>query len=355
MLKRISAILLLFLFLSLCMAEWVHSADHAVIVQYHFFGREHPEPTTVSMDRFRTHLSILKEENCHVWPLSKVTDYLRSGRDLPDMCVAITIDDAYKSVLSKAVPLLEEFGYPATLFIPTAAVDAKLPGYMSWDQIREAMSRGIEPASHSHHHRYMVRRLEDETAEQWCGRVREDIVLSVSRLEKELGTEIGLFAYPYGEYNTRLRKITGELGLVAVGQHSGPVGRGSDFQALPRFPVSGRYSDPESFRVKISSLPFPLESADPESPLLDSGSNPPVLRIDFGEGDYIKSTLTCYVSGQGKREIKWIDRNELVLEVRAGDPLPAGRSRYNITARHINVNRYFWYSHLWINMKNRAE
>ncbi|MBD3180557.1 MAG: polysaccharide deacetylase family protein [Candidatus Latescibacteria bacterium] len=326
-------------------------AGHAVILQYHFFGDEHPPSTTVTLERFRRHLNIIKETGCRVWPLGRVAKHLRSGRELPDSCVAISIDDAYISVYNRALPILEEFGYPATLFIPTAAVDQRLPGYMSWEQIRKAEKRGIEPASHGHSHHYMLRRREGESDSEWERNVRDDIMTSLRRLGEELNTEVFMFAYPYGEYDIRLKKIVEELGVIAFGQQSGPAGKWSDFHALPRFPVSGPYSDPESFRIKIHSLPLPVESARPEDPLIPDSVQSPSLRLDLAEGAYSKSTLACFVSGQGRTDVEWVDRDEGILRVRAKSPLPVGRSRYNFTARHREMNRYFWYSHPWIRLE----
>lgn len=354
-LRKYFSIAILAMAIITCSAGTALPAGHAVILQYHFFGDEHPPSTTVSMDIFRRHLEIIRETGCNVWPLGKVAGYLREGRELPDMCVAISIDDAYRSAYTRALPMLEDFGYPAALFIPAGAVDSGLSGYMSWDQIRDAMKRGIEPASHGYRHGYMIRRLEGESEREWEKRIKGDILLSLKRLKEELNTGIDLFAYPYGEYNNRLKEMVVELGLTAFGQQSGPAGTGSDFAALPRFPVSGIFSDPESFRIKLTSLPLPVESAVPDSPVIGPDDEPPALRLELGEGDYIISTLACYVSGQGRTEVEWIDRKKRLLRVKAEKPLPAGRSRYNFTVRHSRENRYFWYSHLWIKTGRPAE
>lgn len=354
-LRKAFAISILALAMTIYSAGIAGAADHAVILQYHFFGDEHPASTTVSMDVFRRHLQIIRETGCSVWPLGKIVEYLEKGKELPDMCVAISIDDAYRSVYNRALPVLEEFGYPAALFIPTGAVDEGLAGYMSWDQIRDAMKRGIEPASHGHRHIYMLRRLEGESEKEWERRIKKDIMLSLRRMKEELNTEVELFAYPYGEYSSGLKKIVAGLGLTAFGQQSGPAGTGSDFTALPRFPVSGRFSDPESFRIKLTSLPLPVVSAVPENPVIGLDVKTPELRLELAEGKYSLSTLACYVSGQGRTGVDWIDREKLILRVKAEKPLPSGRSRYNFTARHLDENRYFWYSHLWIKTSQAAD
>ena len=326
----------------------VRAADHAVILQYHLFGSGLPPSTSVTVERFKDQLDALEENNASVWPLSEIISYLKQGKSLPDMCVGITIDDAYRSVYEKAYPLLVEYKFPATVFVATEGVDMNLKTYLSWDQMREMREHGITFASHTHSHAYMIRMREGESEAEWESRVKKDIVTSVKRLESELDIHVDFFAYPYGEYNTRLKGIVKELGLVAFGQQSGAIWSGSDFAALPRFPVSGRYSEIKSFKTKIRSLPLPVISEQPESPILSSGNRLPVLRLKLKPGDYIPGSIACYVSGQGKVDIKWISKENNIFEAVAKYPLSKGRSRYNFTAMHKNGGRYYWYSHLWI-------
>jgi len=271
---------------------------HAVILQYHFFGEEHPPSTSVSIQRFKEHLDAIEETGCRVLPLKRIVSHLRAGKDLPDPCVAITIDDAYSSVYTGAFPLLKKREWPATVFVPTASVDGGMGGYMSWDQIRGMREAGIDFASHGHRHIYMLRRMEGESGRDWEARIRKDIEVSLDRLEAELGERPELFAYPYGEYNSRLKEIVKEMGLVGFGQHSGPVWPGSDFAALPRFPVSGPYSELGSFITKLRSLPLPVVEASPENPELGSGDPPPV-HLDGDPAEMLAPLAADGVVGTG--------------------------------------------------------
>jgi peptidoglycan/xylan/chitin deacetylase (PgdA/CDA1 family) len=326
----------------------VRAADHAVILQYHHFGNGLPPSTSVTVERFKEQLDALEENNSSVWSLSEIISYLKQGKSLPDMCVGITIDDAYRSVYEKAYPLLLGYNFPATVFVATEGVDMNLKTYLSWDQMREMRKHGITFASHTHTHPYLIRTRKGESIAEWKSRVKKDIITSVKRLESELDIHVDFFAYPYGEYNTRLKEIVRELNLVAFGQQSGAIWSGSDFAALPRFPVSGVYSEIKSFKTKIRSLALPVISEQPESPILSPGNRLPVLRLKLKPGDYIPGSIACYVSGQGKVDIKWIDKEKNIFEAVAKYPLPKGRSRYNFTAIHKDGGRYYWYSHLWI-------
>ncbi len=335
------------------LAQPVHASDHAVILQYHHFGEDTPPSTSVTPSQFDDHLKYLYNHGFSVWPLDSIVTYIRDGRDLPERCVAITIDDAYVSVYKKAYPRLKERGWPFTVFVATEGVDLGYSAYMTWDQMQEMSSHGASFSSHGHTHGHMIMRLEAETETAWRTRVENDISTSLRRLEEMLGSRSKLFAYPYGEYDNRLKETSLRMGLVCFGQQSGAVWAGSDFGCLPRFAISSRFALMENFILRVNSLPLPVISTEPDDPLLPVGVTKPVLRLKISDGDYIHGSIACYASGQGRIDFKWVDPKRGLVEVVARSPLPYGRSRYNITALHIDGNRYYWYSHPWIRTEGR--
>jgi peptidoglycan/xylan/chitin deacetylase (PgdA/CDA1 family) len=334
-----------FIFL-LILVPMCQAADHAVILQYHNFSDETPPITSVGLDAFIQHLDLLESTGFTVWPLPAIIDSLNAGAQLPDRCAAITVDDAYENFLTGALPILEARNLPSTLFVPTGAVDDNYRGYLDWDQLRLLKERGVTIASHGHDHLHMADRLDGEDEATWRQRIRRDIELSRERLTTELGVETVLFAYPYGEYNLQVKEIVGDLGLTAFGQQSGPLGRDSDFLALPRFPASGIYANPVTLHDKIHSLPLPVLEVLPREPVTDLDH--PVLRVQLQPGDYRLSTLAAFVSGQGAVPINWVDRENLIFEIAAESPLANGRNRYNITMATRQSGRYMWFSSPWL-------
>jgi len=324
------------------------SADSAVILQYHHFGDDTPPSTSVTMAQFRDHLDYLKSGGFTVLPVEEIVNRLRKGEPLPERCVGITIDDAYTSVYERAFPLLREYGYPFTVFATTEGVDKGFESYMTWEQMRAMLPGGAAYGAHGHSHNYLVRRRAGETGDEWEERVREDIELSARRLREETGASPLLFAYPYGEYNPALKGIVNRLGLTGFAQQSGPLWKGSDFAALPRFPMAAGYADMPQFTVKAQSLPLPVTSADPDDPVLPPGEPAPVLRLTLAPGDYSRDTLRCFGAAGAGISSFWEGADGLSLRITSPEPLPPGRSKYTCTARHRSENRYFWYSHLWI-------
>lgn len=86
---------------------------------------------------FRWQMQLLAE--CfNVLPLHEVVTRLAAGT-LPARAVAITFDDGYRSIHDLALPVLQEFHLPATVFVTTGHMpDA---GSMWNDRILEAMRR----------------------------------------------------------------------------------------------------------------------------------------------------------------------------------------------------------------------
>lgn len=324
------------------------AADHAVVLQYHHVDDQTPQSTSISPQLFRKHLDTLSENDYHVWSLRRIVNDLKAGRELPERCVALTFDDAYRSVFTVAYPLLKQRNWPFTVFVTTDGVDRGHASYMTWAQMREMQRSGAEFEGHSHTHPYMIRMKANETPAQWEERMWGEILQSNQRINDELGRVSTLFAYPYGEYNLALKRLVVSLGLTGVGQHSGVVWRGGDFGALPRFPMSGNYAEMAGFKRKIDTMPLPVSNEAPEDPQLAAGETRPTLRLTLEPGAYHADSLACYASGQGRIPVRWIDREKRIFECQAERPLPPGRSRYNCTARHTSENRYFWFSRQWI-------
>ena len=76
-------------------------------------------------------MDFISKGNYTVLPLSKIVDHC--GRfDLPDKTVAITIDDAYQSVLQK-LTAAQSSKFSLPVFVATQQWIAII-GYMSWDK-----------------------------------------------------------------------------------------------------------------------------------------------------------------------------------------------------------------------------
>lgn len=320
---------------------------NAVIFMYHHFGvSKHPQ-TNVSLAQFEAHLVHLQQQAYTILPLKDIISRLNQGQALPERTIAITIDDAYLSVYTEAWPRLQQHGWPFTVFVSTESIDKHLPAFMSWQQMREMQTQGVDFANHSRHHDYLIRRHRNENQQQWLQRIQGDIDYAQQRLKRELGNAPMLFAYPYGEYTMALKKLVKNLGYSAFTQQSGAINLSSDRQLLPRYPMAAQFAQIDHFILKAATLRLPVSKAWPEEPV--THQRQPILEITLNPEEiaYIQlNQLSCFISGQGKASIQWLDKIRFTL--RANTPLSIGRNRYNCTAPAKNSDRYYWFSRLWI-------
>ena len=335
------------LLLSLLITTHCLAADqNAVVFMYHRFGESDFPATNIRLDQFDQHLALLEQGGYQVWPLEKIIDHLRNNQPLPDNTVAITVDDAYRSIYTEAYPRLKKRGWPFTVFVSTDVIDQKLPAYMSWDQMREMRQHQVTFANHSASHDFLIRKQAGESLQDWNRRITGDIKRAQARIEKELGKAPMLFAYPYGEYNEALANIITQLGYTGFGQHSGAIGPHSDLRTLPRYPMAEAYADIREFKTKAASLALPVKTVKPWDPELDRDIQPE-MEVSLAPSDARLDQLVCYVDGRKDVAVTWLDKDQRFI-VRAKHPLPAGRSRYNCTAPSSQPGRYYWFSHLWI-------
>ena len=325
-----------------------------VILQYHHVSSTTPALTSISIEHFQQHLDFLEQNKFKVWRLDRLIDALEQKKTIPDKVVSITFDDAYIDIYDNAWPLLKKKKYPFTIFVATELIERKF--YLSWEQLKEMQLAGAAIANHTHSHTHLLRRLENETLQAWLSRVRYEITHAQELIELHLGVNPlqtrKLLAYPYGEYNDEILKVVAALDYFGLGQHSGAAGTGSNFLALPRYPLSGHYSDIETFKTKMLTLPMPLQSVQADI-LLDGSTVKPSVTMTFQPGKYRFDQLTCYGPGGVTR----LDRqSETVFVATNITPVPVGRSRYNCTmpvdmpadTPVSDRSRFYWFSQLWI-------
>lgn len=321
-------------------------APHAVVLEYHHVAEDTPPSTSITPAAFAAQMDYLAEHDFNVLALDDIVARLRAGQSLPPRTVALTFDDAYRSVYTEVFPRLSDRGWPFTVFASTNYIDEGLNNHVTWDQLREMAAAGVTVGNHSLSHPHLVRRRSDESRAQWLDRVRREITGAQERLQQELDDPARLFAYPFGEYSHEVQRIVRELDFVGFGQQSGGFGPESDFTNLPRFPLAGRSPGLDSFATKVRARPLPLRAVEPESGVLDPGVGRPSLRLTLGEG-VAAGAVSCYVGGRSM-PVRQVGEAPPVLTVRPEQAIEPGRTKYNCTAPVRGADAWHWYSFVWM-------
>ncbi|MGD8348472.1 MAG: polysaccharide deacetylase family protein [Gammaproteobacteria bacterium] len=337
------ALLVALLWLSAACAE-----DHAVVLMYHHVSEDTPASTSVTPAIFERHLEYLEDHGFTVMPLSSILEAVVARRPLPPNAVAITFDDAYRSVYTEAFPRLEKRGWPFTIFVNTMAVDRGYSSSLDWEQIRELARAGAEIGNHSHTHDHLVRLRDGESTDEWRHRVTRDIESAALRIEAETGTGSKLFAYPYGEYSAELEDILRKLGYYGIAQQSGAVGYLTDLLAVPRFPLAHGYDDMQRFATSVNARPLPVRElvATSSNRRLDEIER---LRMILDSGDFRSGQLACYSAAGKALPISVDEGEEIKIVVDVDGTGRPGRNKVNCTAPATGEpGTYFWYSYQWL-------
>jgi peptidoglycan/xylan/chitin deacetylase (PgdA/CDA1 family) len=208
----------------------------ALLIVYHDIAPG-PPPLCVEPGRFREHLDCLADCEATVLTVSALAQRLRQGR-LPPRAVCITFDDGFASVVDKAVPLLLEREFSASVFCvagylgrtsgwPTQRRRIEARPLASACQLRELAAAGFEIGAHGFEHRPLRRAREDV--------LRRELVEARSVLEQEIGVGVTSFAYAYGSAPSRLgMELVAATYLAACTTTPRIASPVDDLLALPR-------------------------------------------------------------------------------------------------------------------------
>lgn len=200
----------------------------SAIITYHSLD-DSGSRISISPGLFRAHLDALAASSFKVVPLTNVGDH--------PGCVALTFDDGYRNFFEVAMPLLNEYRFPATVFVVSSRCgetndwvsrlrDLPRLEILTWTEILEISHAGISIGAHTVNHpdlttlpaRQVVRELRDCRA----------------AIEDRIGLSVDSLAYPYGAVSPAVRGIAREEFKLACGTRLQFAGLGSDPFDLPR-------------------------------------------------------------------------------------------------------------------------
>lgn len=189
----------------------------------------------------------------------------RAGTEmLPRRPILLTFDDGYANLRTNVHPLLQELGFPYTVFLVSGRVgktnDWVVPdGYeatplLTWAEIAAMQADGgVAFEGHTATH--------PKLADLSPANARRELGDSKDALEQKLGASVTTLCYPYGSVSEAVQDMAGECGYTqAVTTEFGRVRQGDRPLRLPRIsvyhvpPVSLTYGiGPLNFRWRLQS------------------------------------------------------------------------------------------------------
>ena len=204
-------------------------------------------------------LSVLEEDfrymkNNNINPISfeELRGYAEKGERLPENPIIITFDDGERSFITKVLPLLDEYNFPANMNIVGSLVELYTKNgdtddryaYLNEKDIKElAENELVTLGCHSYNlHSLSGRRgmgkIYGESEEDYKNLINNDIEKFLSEYERITGEKTDIIAYPYGIKNDTLKKLVREKGFkitLTCREEVNRISVGDSLEELGRF------------------------------------------------------------------------------------------------------------------------
>jgi peptidoglycan/xylan/chitin deacetylase (PgdA/CDA1 family) len=239
----------------------IHAREEAriPILMYHSISSgngqsAHPYyDTTTSADTFAQQMHFLRGDGYSAIDLTELLKFVAHGKPL-GKSVAITFDDGYRDFYTQAFPVLNRYGFAATVFLPTGYIDRMTKQFknkdcLTWGEVRELHRAGVTFGSHTVTH--------PQLTESSSGQLEYELRQSKETIEEQIGAAVRAFSYPFA-FPEGKREFTGRLRdkLQACGYECGvctavgTVAQDADRFFLKRLPVNS-WDDVRLFKAKL--------------------------------------------------------------------------------------------------------
>lgn len=238
--NRVLILFFLYIFSSFFNLSIIKADAHIFV--YHRFGDERYPSTNTSIDELLKEFEYFKKNGYKIITLSKLVEAVKKRDIIPDNWIVLTIDDGYKSFYENGLKIFKKYNYPFTIFIATKPTQNRYSDYMGWEEIKKCSKFG-EVALHSHAHPHLTHLSNKE--------IKDDTKTAIDLFKKNLGYKPKFYAYPYGEYDNRVKNIIKSFGFEAiVNQNMGAVNEDSDIYDLDRIALVGKVNLKEKLKIK---------------------------------------------------------------------------------------------------------
>ncbi|HEV2580425.1 MAG TPA: polysaccharide deacetylase family protein [Ktedonobacteraceae bacterium] len=212
-------------------------------LNYHIIDRTIQDSIAISEEAFEAQMAYLREHGYRALSIQQAIDDIYGRRSAPPRSLLLTFDDGYADNVRTALPILQQYGMRATLFVISAYVGQRNRWnpracydtlHMTWDDLRFWLAGGCDFGGHSHQHLCMTRLDEEE--------LLASVQVNKRLLEEQLHISPRAFAYPYGRFNQAVQEVVRQHYEVAFAVERGGWNAPADRYAINRVMVLPTWS-----------------------------------------------------------------------------------------------------------------
>jgi peptidoglycan/xylan/chitin deacetylase (PgdA/CDA1 family) len=213
------------------------------VLMYHMIGDVKDNDAVLTEANFRAQMKFLKDNDFHPISMQQLYDYMVNKKAVPIRPVVITFDDGYPDTYSIVMPIMKEYGFKCTVFIPT--YDADQGTRLRWDQIKEMKNSGMDICSHGYRHERMPNMS--------AAALDAEISKAQAELKEQLGVQNEFFCYPYGGNSPAAEAALKKAGIkLAVTMNPGWANYGENPYAVERIWI-GNAVDIANFKQRVTT------------------------------------------------------------------------------------------------------
>lgn len=162
--------------------------------------------------------------------LGQLNEYVKLGTPLPAKPILITFDDGERSFLTRVVPLLEKYSYPAVVNVIGSLADLYTENgetddsyaYLNAADLKELSENPlVEIGCHTYGmHELGARRgmgkMQSESETDYCAALTDDYEKFTERTCPLIGGKTAILAYPYGICGDTVRELARSFGFTVT-------------------------------------------------------------------------------------------------------------------------------------------
>ncbi len=217
---------------------WLLAEAHIFVL--HRINDPRHSYTNTSTKELGYYLSYVKNHGYKAVKLSTLAKRMEKKQNI-NKYVVFTIDDSFKSFYKNGLPLFIKYRVPFTLFVYTQATTRHWGDFMSWKQVKNCAKYG-ELGVHSWAHPHLPLLTKQQ--------IENDTEKAIDAFKKYTGYVPDMYAYPYGEFNSSIKKTMKKYFKIIANQNPGAIDLTTPVDNLDRIALTGRVNIAKKLRLK---------------------------------------------------------------------------------------------------------